>query len=193
MGGEYALVSDWIYVVFTDVVHDIRILFAFKEMDICQRIFTNGGVILLFVLSYVMPNMQFMQISVAVHYSAYFGLGILYCIYKGRIDAILLRYKYGMFLGSFALSASLLPWKLVAALVGIVFSLILSLIVEKRSGVGLIHLSDYTYTVFLLSYFPQMLVRGPIAHAFPEVNQYLFSCVSFVLGFSLPILWRDIS
>ena len=66
-----------------------------------------------------MPNMQFMQISVAVHYSAYFGLGILYCIYKGRIDAILLRYKYGMFLGSFALSASLLPWKLVAALVGI--------------------------------------------------------------------------
>ena len=65
----------------------------------------------------------------------------------------------------------------------------LSLIVEKRSGVGLIHLSDYTYTVFLLSYFPQMLVRGPIAHAFPEVNQYLFSCVSFVLGFSLPILF----
>lgn len=49
------------------------------------------------MLSYVMPNMQFMQISVAVHYSAYFGLGILYCIYKGRIDAILLRYKYGMF------------------------------------------------------------------------------------------------
>ena len=26
---------NWIYVVFTDVVHDIRILFAFKEMDIC--------------------------------------------------------------------------------------------------------------------------------------------------------------
>ena len=59
----------------------------------------------------------------------------------------------------------------------------------EASGVGLIHLSDYTYTVFLLSYFPQMLVRGPIAHAFPEVNQYLFSCVSFVLGFSLPILF----
>ena len=35
MGGEYALVSDLIYVDFTDVVHDIRILFAFKEMDIC--------------------------------------------------------------------------------------------------------------------------------------------------------------
>ena len=51
-------------------------------------IYKWGGVILLFVLSYVMPNMQFMQISVAVHYSAYFGLGILYCIYKGRIDAI---------------------------------------------------------------------------------------------------------
>lgn len=151
-------------------------------------IYKWGGVILLFVLSYVMPDMSFMQISAAVHYSAYFGLGILYCIYRGKIDTILLRYKYGMLLGTFALSASLLPWKLVAALVGIVFSLILSLIVEKRSGVGLIHLSDYTYTVFLLSYFPQMLVRGPIAHAFPEVNQYLFSCVSFVLGFSLPIL-----
>lgn len=96
-----------------------------------------GGV--LFVLSYVMPNMSFMQISAAVYYSAYFGLGILYCIYKGRIDAILLRYKYGMLLGTFALSASLLPWKLVAALVGIVFSLILSLIVEKRSGILVTH------------------------------------------------------
>lgn len=94
------------------------------------------------MLSYVMPNMSFMQISAAVYYSAYsayFGLGILYCIYKGRIDAILLRYKYGMLLGTFALSASLLPWKLVAALVGIVFSLILSLIVEKRSGILVTH------------------------------------------------------
>ena len=145
------------------------------------------------MLSYVMPDISFMQISTAVHYSPYFGLGILYCFYKGRIDAVLLQNKYGMLLGAFTLSASLLPWKLVAAaLVGIVFSLILSLIMEKHSGVSLVRLSDYTYTVFLLSYFPQMLVRGPIAHAFPEVNQYLFSCVSFVLGFSFPILFSVI-
>lgn len=44
------------------------------------------------MLSYVIPDISFMQISAAVHYSAYFGLGILYCFYKGRVDAILLPY-----------------------------------------------------------------------------------------------------
>jgi hypothetical protein len=33
VGGEFAFSSDWLYVVFTGVVHDIRVLLAFKEMD----------------------------------------------------------------------------------------------------------------------------------------------------------------
>lgn len=143
---------------------------------------------MIFVLSRVIPDLSFMQISSAVHYSVYFGLGILYCIYKGRVDAILSRYRGAMLLGSFVLSAGLIPVKVMAALVGIAFSLTLSLSVEKHCGDRMIRLSGFTYTVFLLSYFPQMFIRGPIAHALPEVNQYVLSLVSIVMGFGLPMV-----
>lgn len=144
--------------------------------------------ILLFVLSFVMPEFAFMRISSAIHSSGYFGLGILYFIHKGKIDSFLLRYRYEICLLSFVLSASLIPVELVAAFVGVLFSLILSLIVENYCGDRIVRLSDYTYIVFLLSYFPQMFVRGPIAHALPEVNQYTLSFVSCVLGFTFPLL-----
>ena len=75
-----------------------------------------------------------------------------------------------------------------SALVGIAFSLTLSLSVEKHCGDRMIRLSGFTYTVFLLSYFPQMFIRGPIAHALPEVNQYVLSLVSIVMGFGLPMV-----
>lgn len=76
---------------------------------------------------------------------------------------------------------------MIAALAGVVFCLVLSLVVESHCGDRIVCLSDYTYTVFLLSYFPQMFIRGPIAHALPEVNQYVLSVVSVVVGFILPI------
>ena len=142
----------------------IFVFFSLLRKWICVNIYLQmGGVILLFVLSRVIPDLSFMQISSAVHYSVYFGLGILYCIYKGRVDAILSRYRGAMLLGSFVLSAGLIPVKVMAALVGIAFSLTLSLAVEKHCGDRMIRLSGFTYTVFLLSYFPQMFIRGPIA------------------------------
>lgn len=146
-----------------------------------------GGVILLFLLSNVMPDVSFMQLSLAVHYSVYFSLGIIYCIHKKKVDAFLLRYKYTILLGAFMLSACLIPVRVIAALAGVVFCLVLSLVVESHCGDRIVCLSDYTYTVFLLSYFPQMFIRGPIAHALPEVNQYVLSVVSVVVGFILPI------
>ena len=95
------------------------------------------------------------------------------------MDAILSRYRGAMLLGSFVLSAGLIPVKVMAALVGIAFSLTLSLSVEKHCGDRMIRLS---------SYFPQMFIRGPIAHALPEVNQYVLSLVSIVMGFGLPMV-----
>lgn len=168
----------------------IFVFFSFLRKWIYVDIYLQiVGVISLLVLSNVMPDISFMQVSVAVYYSFYFSLGILYCIYKGEVDTLLLHYKYGMLLGSFMLSAYLIPVGVIAALVGILFCLILSLIMKNYCGKRIDRLSDYTYTVFLLSYFPQMLIRGPIAHALPEVNQYVLSLVSIVTGFGLPILF----
>ena len=147
-----------------------------------------GGVISLFLLSHYLPHVDFMQVSSAIYYSGYFGLGILYCSNKARVSEWIMKYRYIVLLVSFALSAYIIPMKEVAALAGISFSLALSMIVERYCGERIVRLSDYTYTVFLLSYFPQMLIRGPIAHHFPEINQYAFSCLSVVAGCSIPVL-----
>lgn len=73
------------------------------------------------------------------------------------------------------------------ALSGIVFSATFALVLEEKCSDKLVKLSSLCYTVFLLSYFPQMFVRGPVAHMFPDVNQYVFSGLSFLLGLFIPI------
>ena len=147
-----------------------------------------GGVILCFVLGKIVPEIPFFKISAAIAFSGYFALGILYCSYKTQVDDFLRKYIWFILPISFVLSACLIKVDLLAAFIGILFSVSLSLVMEYRCPERVISLSNYTYTVFLLSYFPQMFIRGPIAHAFPEVNQYLFSSLSFVVGFGLPVL-----
>lgn len=136
----------------------------------------------------VVPEVSFFEFSTAIEYSGYFALGIVYCSYKQAVDDFLRRYRLFLLPVLFVLSACLIKVKLVAALVGILFSLSLSLAVANRCGERTVALSDFTYAVFLLSYFPQMLIRGPIAHRFPEVDQYVLSAVSFVVGFAVPVL-----
>ena len=147
-----------------------------------------GGVILCFLLGAVIPDIPFFKISSAIYFSGYFALGIVYCTYKKRIDDFLRKYHWYILPVSFALSAWLIDNAIVAALAGILFSLSLSLTVESHCSEKVIALSNYTYTVFLLSYFPQMFIRGPIAHTFPEVNQYVLSAISFITGFFIPVL-----
>lgn len=165
----------------------IFVLFISLKRYVYNRYFPVG-VIVLFTISFVFPEVNFFKISSAVYFSGYFALGIVYCQYKEYVDRFLLKYRYVILLASFALSALLLDSQLVAALVGIVFSVVLSLIVEGLCGKRIMQLSGYTYTVFLLSYFPQMFVRGPVAHAFPAVNQYFLSAVSALLGFFIPVM-----
>lgn len=147
-----------------------------------------GGVILCFLLGAIVPDIPFFKISSAVYFSGYFALGIVYCTYKEQVDNFLKRFRWFILPVSFLLSAMLIDIALIAALIGILFSLSLSLTVESRCGKRVVTLSNYTYTVFLLSYFPQMFIRGPVAHAIPDVNQYVLSAISFVTGFCIPVL-----
>lgn len=166
----------------------IFLLFVLIKGFIVNNYIQRGGVILLFVLGAVVPEIPFFKFSAAIEYSSYFALGIVYCSYKQAVDDFLRRYRLFFLPVLFVLSACLIKVKLVAALVGILFSLSLSLAVANRCGERTVALSDFTYAVFLLSYFPQMFIRGPIAHCFPEVNQYVLSAVSFAVGFALPVL-----
>lgn len=156
----------------------------------------NGGgyllsivltIIIVIALDIFLPKTSFMQISSAIHYLTYFLLGILYCEYKPSIDCFIR--KYWILIGPIflILSISLTLPKLVSALCGILFSVTFGLILETRCSDKLVKMSGLCYAVFLLSYFPQMFIRGPIAHRFTDVNQYIFSGVSFLLGLFIPI------
>lgn len=128
-----------------------------------------------------------MQISQAVHFLTYFLLGILYCDYKSLIDSFIRKYWIligGLFL---ILSISLALPKSMNAICGIGFSVTFALVLEKWCPDRLVKMSGLCYVVFLLSYFPQMFIRGPISHRFPEINQYFFSGISFLLGLFVPL------
>lgn len=143
--------------------------------------------VIVIALDIFLPKASFMQISSAIHYLTYFLLGILYCDYKPSIDGFIK--KYWLLIGPvfLILSVSLILPKSISALCGILFSVTFALFLEERCSDKLVKISGLCYAVFLLSYFPQMFIRGPIAHRFPEVNQYMFSGISFLLGLFIPI------
>ena len=163
------------------------IFISIKRYIYKPYIVLSGGA-LLFIISLLDFNCSFFQIASAINYSVYFGLGILYCQNKMIVDENLKKYNIAILVISFILSAMLIPIHTIAALTGIVFSIALSLMLEKYCGHIIVTLSNYTYTIFLLSYFPQMFIRGPIAHKFGEVNQYILSATSFISGFFIPVI-----
>lgn len=144
-------------------------------------------VIVTFIYEWL-PNVTFMQISSSLYYIRYFLVGILYCEFKPVVDSFFYKFKYIIIPVFFLMSVLLLSEGMAAALSGIIFSLGLALILSNRCKDQIVQLSIYCYTVFLLSYFPQMLIRGPIAHRFSDVNQYWFSVLSFLLGLFVPII-----
>lgn len=144
-------------------------------------------IIISLILDTLAPRTSFMQISSAIHYMSYFLLGILYSDYKKVIDFYLKKFWWVIVPIFLALSISLRLGVVPAALSGIIFSITLALLLEEKCSDKVVKISSLSYTVFLLSYFPQMLIRGPIAHHFPAINQYVLSTISFLAGLLLPI------
>ena len=108
----------------------------------------------------------------------------------GMMDTIkgfIKKYWIGITLLFFALSASLILKGYLAAFAGIIFSTSFALILEEKCSDKVVKLASLCYTVFLLSYFPQMIIRGPIAHLFTDINQYWLSALSFVAGWLIPV------
>ena len=134
-----------------------------------------------------MPHIQFLQMFNAISYSVYFIVGIIYAIWKKTIDYWLMKYKWiGLSVFS-ACSFSLLLPSVIAALIGIVWVLSLSLLVSEKVQNKFMAVSNYSFTIYLLSYFPQMLIRWPIYHHFEWINEYVFSVLSILLGVFVPI------
>lgn len=145
------------------------------------------SIIVLIVLDVTIPEIKFMQLSQAIHYSTYFLLGILYYEFKKPVDKFIMKYWIAIGLIFLIASVSLYFSGYLAAICGIIFSMVFALVLQDKCPDKLVKFSAVTYVVFLLSYFPQMIIRGPIAHRFPDVNQYILSGISFVVGVFLPV------
>ena len=143
--------------------------------------------VLFVIIDVILVPLDFLQIGSAIHYMPYFILGMVYCLYEQTVDRYLMKWWKILILVSCILSVSLLMRDMVAAFCGITFCLCSTLVLADKGGNWVVKFSCYCYPIFLLSYFPQMFVRGPIAYNFPDVNQYLLSALSFVLGLSVPL------
>lgn len=153
-----------------------------KTNDISKNVVLSIIFIMILIVcltDFFLPKISFMQFSKALHYLVYFLLGILYCDYKPLIDEIIKKYWIIVGFTFLVLSGSMAFGGYISALSGIMFSLTFALILEERCSDKLVNLSSLCYAVFLLSYFPQMFIRGPIAHKFPGINQYILSGISF--------------
>ena len=167
------------------------LVFPFWKFLRCK--FERGGVfllpifLLLIVTGRIFTSVTFLQIGSAIHYMPYFIAGMAYCCYKPVVDGCLTKWRKVLIPVFFVLSVSLLTQGMVAAFCGISFSLCWTLAVADGISDWIMKLSGYCYSVFLLSYFPQMFIRGPVAYGFPDINQYVFSSFSFMLGLSIPL------
>lgn len=172
------------------------IAFIFSKYLTFKHI-NRGGVFATIILSLIVlfsigdsfqiKGISFMQISLALHFIPYFLMGMMYFRFKSIIDIKLKKYWMIIVPIFLAFSVSLQLGGFSAALCGIIFSVTLALLLESKCPESLVTASDYCYIVFLLSYFPQMFVRGPIAHNLPMINQYILSLLSFMSGLLIPL------
>lgn len=153
----------------------------------------SATIFLFGIFDHICPSISFLQFSAAIYNMPYFFAGVLYCIQKETVDRFILRYKYLLIAAFGFLSISLLTSGRMAAFTGIFFSTATALTMADKFGNKMLHLSEYTYQVFLLSYFAQMFIRGPVAqHWCSNANQYVLSGFSFVAGLVLPLLFCEI-
>lgn len=139
------------------------------------------------VIGQFLPMIFFMQISNALDYIPYFLTGVLYCECKPLIDKIIYKFR-GVVIPLFLfISVTLLTTGVVASLCGIIFSVSLALLLEKKVTPFIVSLSSFCYTIFLLSYFHHVFVRGPLARILPDVSPLILYALSFILGFFIPI------
>lgn len=137
------------------------------------------------ILSIFLPSI--FEVDRAFAFLPYFIAGYLYCLDKETIDVAIKKNVDITLSMSLILSIILLNnWSYISGFAGIVFAVSLSLTLESRIGDYTVIFSRLTYTIFLLSYIPQMFIRGPIAHWIPT-NQYFLSFLSFVSGLILPV------
>lgn len=142
-----------------------------------------------FAVNFDRDIIMFMKISRAIHFLAFFWTGILYSEFSEPVNRFLKKYWVILLVVCLSISVLFIGGYWIRIFAGIALSVIIGLLISDRVPDKILDWTAFTYTIFLLSYFPQMFVRGPIAHMLPNVNQYLLSALSFGLGIAVPVVF----
>lgn len=187
---HYTFVSPVGYLWFLPTLFVIFIVFVpfMKYLSRCAKwrvSFFFLAVVVGGVFSNWLPKI--FEVNRAFYFFPYFICGFLYCYDKVTVDKVILKYIDVTLPAFWVLSIIMMKkWSYMSGFTGIIFAISLSLVLLRRIGDYTVVFSRLTYTIFLLSYIPQMLIRGPIAHLM-HVNQYILSCLSFVFGLIIPV------
>lgn len=151
----------------------------------------GGGSLILLIVSATAfmykDQILIFQFVKSLYFLIFFWIGVLYCEYSETINCMVIRYRLPIIIVFGAISILLLGSVHLKIAAGIILCTTLALLLADKVPDTWYSLTIFTFPIYLLSYFPQMFVRGPLAHHFPEVNQYFFSAISFLSGILIPI------
>lgn len=148
-----------------------------------------GGAILAAVIYSIGIVPDIFSLSQTVKFTPMFLFGFYYRNNKSDIDQYIVRNIEIVLAASIILSVVSVNMDVsyLSDMSGVLFFVSLSLVLLPHSGRYSVDFSRYTYTIFLLSYIPQMFIRGPLSHIV-SVNQYWLSVLSFATGIIFPVL-----
>lgn len=131
-------------------------------------------------------NIYLLGISLVSHYFVYFYAGILFFRYNminylNSINAFLL------ILFVFIVLNIYIPPTLIASFTGIMFSIVLSLQLSRYMPGIFSSYRDYTFQIFLLGIFVQMMIRYLYIKTQFEYSYPLFYISSIIIGLYIPV------
>lgn len=139
-------------------------------------------------------DIKFLNINGILNYLLFFNLGIIYKKYENKIDVFfkLENLSTLIFFSIILIINCVIDYKISSqslyifiAIVGILFSLSLERYYLKKQYKFLNHLYGKSYSIYLLSWFPQVFIRI-IGFQILKQNWYIILPFSFVFGIYIP-------
>lgn len=146
-----------LFVIFVVFIPLIKYLAKMKGFILSLIILGIGGG----VFSLYLPHV--FEVDRAFWFSPFFIAGFIYCIEKILADIFIKKFLDLILPATLLISIILLnKGSFMSGYVGIIFAVSLSLALVSRVANYTVVFSRLTYTIFLLSYIPQMFIRGPV-------------------------------
>ena len=138
-------------------------------------------------------DIDFLNINGILYYSFFFCLGIFYIKYEKIFNICKEKYYKFIIIVSIILLVincyieMIDEAKILVAIIGIIFSIIIGFIYEKHQCMFLSFINSKTYSIYLLSWFPQVFIRI-VSYQILELGWVFTTLISFIFGTSVPIL-----